>query len=130
MSALQTPSPASTPAGTPNAFSLLRRPVRRSIAQQLKDASIDAVSDADILEDLPRLFWQGRSFVLESWIHAKGQRGRKTWIKEHGTFLGELNAEGAVASRQFSCGYCDRAGASEFFNVTKATTSAADHLRT
>jgi hypothetical protein len=121
-------TPLSTPRSNPTAFTMLRRPKQRSIAQQLDEISREGNFDVDKVTDLPRVFVGARSFVREEWVHKKGQRGRTTWIKDHGVFMREILPDGTHEGKFWFCGVCDSRGKVEYFSMS-ATSAAGNHLK-
>lgn len=116
-----------TPCSTPlSAFSRLSQP--RTVAKQLEEVAVGALPANPTIEDLPKIVWKNRRFVQEDSLARKGAKGRKSWIRSHGTFLVELNHQDQPISHVWCCSRCDMKGAAEFFSV-QATSSAADHLR-
>jgi hypothetical protein len=91
------PSPAGfppttlTPCPTPpsSVFSRLSQP--KTVAKQLEEAAVGALPPNPTIENLPKITWKNRRFVLEDLLARKGAKGRKSWIRSHGTFLVELN---------------------------------------
>ncbi|KAG7403223.1 hypothetical protein Forpe1208_v012229 [Fusarium oxysporum f. sp. rapae] len=128
------PSPAGfppttlTPCPTPpsSVFSRLSQP--KTVAKQLEEAAVGALPPNPTIEDLPKITWKNRRFVQEDLLARKGAKGRKSWIRSHGTFLVELNYQDLPIGHVWCCNRCDTRGAAEFFSV-QATSSAADHLR-
>jgi hypothetical protein len=84
--------------------------------------------DVSNIETLPRISVKGQSFVLEGWLQKKGQRGRKSWIKDYGFFMTEITADNNVNEPVWFCKICDSKGTHEFYLVN-ATTAAAGHLK-
>ncbi|KAH7471432.1 hypothetical protein FOMA001_g13069 [Fusarium oxysporum f. sp. matthiolae] len=128
------PSPAGfppttlTPCPTPpsSVFSRLSQP--KTVAKQLEEAAVGALPPDPTIENLPKITWKNRRFVQEDLLARKGAKGRKSWIRSHGTFLVELNYQDLPIGHVWCCNRCDMRGAAEFFSV-QATSSAADHLR-
>jgi hypothetical protein len=128
------PSPAGfppatlTPCPTPpsSVFSRLSQP--KTVAKQLEKAVVAALPPNPTIEDLPKIIWKNRRFVQEDSLARKSAKGRKSWIRSHGTFLVELNYQDQPIGHVWCCNRCDMKGAAEFFSV-QATSSAADHLR-
>ncbi|KAL3595900.1 hypothetical protein FPOAC2_10270 [Fusarium poae] len=87
------PSPAGfpptrlTPCPTPpsSVFSRLSQP--KTVAKQLEEAAVGALPPNPTIENLPRITWKNRRFVQEDLLARKGAKGRKSWIRSHGTFL-------------------------------------------
>ncbi|KAG7425328.1 hypothetical protein Forpi1262_v013222 [Fusarium oxysporum f. sp. raphani] len=107
-------------------FSRLSQP--KTVAKQLEEAAVAALPPNPTIEDLPKITWKNRRFVQEDSLARKGAKGRKSWIRSHGTFLVELNYQDQPIGHVWCCNRCDMKGAAEFFSV-QATSSAADHLR-
>ncbi|OBS15152.1 hypothetical protein FPOA_13955, partial [Fusarium poae] len=128
------PSPAGFPPTTltpcptlpSSVFSRLSQP--KTVAKQLEEAAVGALPPNPTIEDLPKITWRNRRFVQEDLLARKGAKGRKRWIRSHGTFLVELNYQDLPIGHVWCCDRCDMRGAAEFFSV-QATSSAADHLR-
>ncbi|RYC77385.1 hypothetical protein BFJ63_vAg19741, partial [Fusarium oxysporum f. sp. narcissi] len=128
------PSPAGfppttlTPCPTPpsSVFSRLSQP--KTVAKQLEEAAVGALPPNPTIENLPKITWKNRRFVQEDLLARKGAKGRKSWIRSHGTFLVELNYQDLPIGHVWCCNRCDMRGAAEFFSV-QATSSAADHLQ-
>ncbi|KAG8665258.1 uncharacterized protein FPOAC1_013237 [Fusarium poae] len=128
------PSPAGfppttlTPCPTPpsSVFSRLSQP--KTVAKQLEEAAVGALPPNPTIENLSKITWKNRRFVQEDLLARKGAKGRKSWIRSHGTFLVELNYQDLPIGHVWCCNRCDMRGAAEFFSV-QATSSAADHLR-
>ncbi|OBS15115.1 hypothetical protein FPOA_13989 [Fusarium poae] len=91
------PSPAGfpptrlTPCPTPpsSVFSRLSQP--KTVAKQLEEAAVGALPPNPTIENLSKITWKNRRFVQEDLLALKGAKGRKSWIRSHGTFLVELN---------------------------------------
>ena len=113
---------------TSSAFARMYRCRHRSVAQQLDEISRKGDVDVNDIAALPRVTLKGRTFVLEDWVHKKGQRGRKTWIKTHGIFLVEIMTNGTLKSQYWICNICDGRGTPELF-AAAATSSASHHLK-
>ncbi|KAG7000867.1 putative AC transposase [Fusarium oxysporum f. sp. conglutinans] len=128
------PSPAGfppttlTPCPTPpsSVFSRLSQP--KTVAKELEEAAVGALPPNPTIENLPKITWKNRRFVQEDLLARKGAKGRKSWIRSHGTFLVELNYQDLPIGHVWCCNRCNMRGAAEFFSV-QATSSAADHLR-
>jgi hypothetical protein len=48
-------------------------------------------------------------------LSRKGSKGRKSWIKHHGYFLVEINANDSPLNPYWACRLCDVKGQPEFF---------------
>ncbi|RKK44601.1 hypothetical protein BFJ69_g18311, partial [Fusarium oxysporum] len=99
-----------------------------TVANQLKKAAGAVLPPNPTIEDLSEITWKNRRFVQKDSLARKGAKGRKSWIRSHGTFLVELNYQDLPIGHVWCCNRCDMKGAAEFFSV-QATSSAADHLR-
>lgn len=110
----------------PSAFALLRPP--RNLASQLESTTQTALPDNLTVTDLPQAVWRNKRYVLEESLSRKGSKGRKSWIKHHGFFLVEIDANDSPLNPYWACRLCDAKGQPEFF-AAAATSSAADHLR-
>lgn len=110
----------------PSAFALLRPP--RNLTSQLESTTQTALSDHITIADLPQAVWRNKRYVLEESLSRKGSKGRKSWIKHHGYFLVEIDANDSPLNPYWACHLCDAKGQPEFF-AAAATSSAADHLR-
>lgn len=122
------PQVISTPCPTPlfSAFSRLAH--ARTVAKQLEEAASAVLPANPTIQDLPKIACKNRLFVQEDLLARKGAKGRKSWIRSHGTFLVELNHQDQPIGHVWCCHRCDLKGEAEFFSV-QATSSAADHLR-
>ncbi|PWI64318.1 hypothetical protein PCL_11289 [Purpureocillium lilacinum] len=122
------PQVISTPCPTPlfSAFSRLAH--ARTVAKQLEEAASAVLPVNPTIQDLPKIACKNRRFVQEDLLARKGAKGRKSWIRSHGTFLVELNHQDQPIGHVWCCHRCDLKGEAEFFSV-QATSSAADHLR-
>ncbi|KAF1730602.1 hypothetical protein CRV24_008671 [Beauveria bassiana] len=109
----------------PSAFSLMK--TSRNLSSQFESGSVATVDNATI-GDLPLAVWRNRRYVLEESLSRKGSKGRKSWIKLHGLFVVELDANDKPLNAHWVCRLCDIKGQAVFF-AASATTSAADHLR-
>jgi hypothetical protein len=63
----------------------------KTVAKQLEKAVVAALPPNPTIEDLTKITWKNRRFVQEDSLARKGAKGRKSWIRSHGTFLVELN---------------------------------------
>ncbi|KAJ0131792.1 Uncharacterized protein HZ326_25119 [Fusarium oxysporum f. sp. albedinis] len=59
---------------------------------------------------------KNRRFVQEDLLARKGAKGRKSWIRSHGTFLVELNYQDLPIGHVWCCNRCDMRGTAEFFS--------------
>ncbi|KAM3561808.1 hypothetical protein ARSEF4850_003041 [Beauveria asiatica] len=110
----------------PSAFSFLSPP--KNLSSQFEKGSIATVPDNATIGDLPLAVWRNKRYVLEESLSRKGSKGRKSWIKLHGLFVVELDANDSPLSAYWVCRLCDVKSQAVFF-AASATTSAADHLR-
>ncbi|KAM0738258.1 hypothetical protein ACQRIT_007450 [Beauveria bassiana] len=110
----------------PSAFSFLKSP--KNLSSQFEKGSIATVPDNATIGDLPLAVWRNKRYVLEESLSRKGSKGRKSWIKLHGLFVVELDANDSPLSAYWVCRLCDVKSQAVFF-AASATTSAADHLR-
>lgn len=110
----------------PSAFSLLR--AQKNLASQLEPEPPIALPDHPTISDLPQAVWRNKRYVLEESLSRKGSKGRKSWIRRHGLFVVEIDANNSPLNPYWACRSCDAKGQPVFFAAT-ATTSAADHLR-
>ncbi|KAM4055478.1 putative transposase [Hirsutella rhossiliensis] len=98
---------------------------------QLEGAAVTQGASASnanpTIQDLPKIASTNRRFVQEDSLARKGAKGRKSWIRSHGTFLVELNHQDQPIGHFWCCHRCDLKGEAEFFSV-QATSSTADHL--
>ncbi|OAQ60817.1 hypothetical protein VFPBJ_11527 [Purpureocillium lilacinum] len=85
------PQVISTPCPTPlfSAFSQLAH--AGTVAKQLEEAASAVLPANPTIQDLPKIACKNRRFVQEDLLARKGAKGRKSWIRFHGTFLVELN---------------------------------------
>ncbi|TQW01624.1 hypothetical protein IF2G_10859 [Cordyceps javanica] len=109
-----------------SAFSLMK--TSRNLSSQFESGSVATVPDNATIGDLPLAVWRNRRYVLEESLSRKGSKGRKSWIKLHGLFVVELDANDKPLNAHWVCRLCDIKGQAVFF-AASATTSAADHLR-
>ncbi|KAM6513115.1 hypothetical protein FALCPG4_015586 [Fusarium falciforme] len=110
----------------PSAFALLRPP--RNLASQFESTTQTALPDRPTVADLPQAVWRNKRYVLEESLSLRSSKGRKSWIKRHGFFLVEVDANDSPLNPYWACRLCDTKGQPEFF-AAAATSSAADHLR-
>jgi hypothetical protein len=118
-------SPSLKPLLSPFA-SLGSRP--KSIAEQYEAASRLASADDASVEDLYKITWGQRRFVIGSLLDRRKSRGRRSWIGNDGWFLAELRADSTSSGDIWCCRLCDDKGAPQFFNA-QSTSSAQVHLR-
>ncbi|KAH7142517.1 hypothetical protein DER46DRAFT_674344, partial [Fusarium sp. MPI-SDFR-AT-0072] len=95
----------------------------RNLASQSELTTQVALPDHPTVADLPRAVWRNKRYVVEESLSRKGSKGRKSWIKRHGFFLGEIDTNDSPLSPYWVCRLCDAKGQPEFFAVA-ATSSA------
>jgi hypothetical protein len=113
------------------AFSVLQASQTFLLTNQVADAILVTPGPDDTVDDLPKIFWPnpaGRRFILEGHLHKAKTRGRRTWIKDHGWFLTELQANNTEIDAIWACGHCARAGKGIFYKA-QSTSNAIDHLK-
>ncbi|KAH7463402.1 hypothetical protein FOMA001_g18073 [Fusarium oxysporum f. sp. matthiolae] len=117
-------SPSSSP--PPPAFPRLgSRP--KAIAKQY-GAALTLASTADSsVDDLYKIIWGQRRFIIASLLDKRKSRGRRSWIGNHGWFLAELRKDNTSSGDIWCCRLCDNKGAPRFFNA-QSTSSASAHL--
>ncbi|KAF5262168.1 hypothetical protein FOXYS1_7117 [Fusarium oxysporum] len=98
-----------TPTSIPSAFSRLSQ--SRTVAKQLQETAVVALPANPTIEDLPKIVWENRRFIHEGSLARNGAKGRKSWIRSHGTFLIELNHHDQPIGHVWCCSKCDRKGA-------------------
>jgi hypothetical protein len=99
----------------------------KSIAKQY-DAALALASTADSsVDDLYKITWGQRRFVIASLLDRRKSRGRRSWIGNHGWFLAELKRDNTSSGDIWCCRLCDDKGAPRFFNA-QSTSSAQAHL--
>ncbi|KAK5989279.1 Putative AC9 transposase-like protein [Cladobotryum mycophilum] len=104
----------------------------RGIIKQLTDASEPAsqsdhaLDNSQSLDHVVKAKWHGRTFILEDIVAKLGNRGRSSFIKDHGIFVREILLTGK-GDAFWVCKYCDEAGCSKPFPVN-ATSSPSRHL--
>jgi hypothetical protein len=117
-------SPSSSP--PPPAFPRLGSR-SKAIAKQY-DAALTLASTADSsVDDLYKIIWGQRRFVIASLLDKRKSRGRRSWIGNHGWFLAELRKDNTSSGDIWCCRLCDDKGAPRFFNA-QSTSSASAHL--
>ncbi|OAA62389.1 hypothetical protein LEL_10725 [Akanthomyces lecanii RCEF 1005] len=109
----------------PSAFSLLKS---KNLSSQFESGSITTSPDNATIADLSLAVWRNKRYVLEESLSRKGSKCRKSWIKLHGLFVVELDANDTPLNAYWVCRLCDAKGQAVFF-AASATTSAANHLR-
>ncbi|KAG6997275.1 putative AC transposase [Fusarium oxysporum f. sp. conglutinans] len=117
-------SPSSSP--PPPAFSRLGFRFKAIVKQY--DAALTLASTADSsVDDLYKIIWGQRRFVIASLLDKRKSRGRRNWIGNHGWFLAELRKDNTSSGDIWCCRLCDDKGAPRFFNA-QSTSSASAHL--
>lgn len=112
---------------SPSSFARLG-PRPKSIAKQYEAASALASTNDSSVEDLYKITWGQRRFVIGGLLDRRKSRGRRSWIGNHGWFLAELRADSTSSGDIWCCRLCDEKGAPQFFNA-QSTSSAQAHLR-
>jgi hypothetical protein len=100
----------------------------KSIARQYEAASRQASTDDASVEDLHKITWGQRRFVIGSLLDRRKSRGRRSRIGNYGWFLAELRAGNTSSGDIWCCRLCDDKGTPQFFNA-QSTSSAQTHLR-
>ncbi|KAJ0131296.1 Uncharacterized protein HZ326_25613 [Fusarium oxysporum f. sp. albedinis] len=117
-------SPSSSP--PPPTFSRLRS--RSKVIAKQYNAALALASTADSsVDDLCKIIWGQRRFVIASFLDKRKSRGRRSWIGNHGWFLAELRKDNTSSGDIWCCRLCDDKGAPRFFNA-QSTSSASAHL--
>ncbi|KAM6513929.1 hypothetical protein FALCPG4_18882 [Fusarium falciforme] len=99
----------------------------KSIAKQY-DAALALASTTDSsVDDLYKITWGQRRFVIASLLDRRKSRGRRSWIGNHGWFLAELRRDNTSSGDIWCCRLCDDKGTPRFFNA-QSTSSAQAHL--
>lgn len=99
----------------------------KSIAKQY-DAALALASTTDSsVDDLYKITWGQRRFVIASLLDRRKSRGRRSWIGNHGWFLAELGRDNTSSGDIWCCRLCDDKGTPRFFNA-QSTSSAQAHL--
>ena len=105
---------------------LRRRP--KNIIKQIEDAAaFKSDSDVSNVAELPQLFWGDRRFVMEDHLYRENSRGRRTWVKDHGYFLAELERNLDVKGVIWVCRRCAPSRPQIF--AAKSTSSPMRHLQ-
>jgi hypothetical protein len=117
---------ADQPGPVANAFTLLR-PEPFSFLKQIEAAIAVVPVGFPNIPNLPSIVWRNRRFVLEAHLDRKRSRGRRSWIRAHGDFLAEIEADGDVKAAVWSCRPCARRNKPQFF-VAQSTASSIRHL--
>ncbi|KAJ4233514.1 hypothetical protein NW757_013719 [Fusarium falciforme] len=99
----------------------------KSIAKQY-DAALALASTTDSsVNDLYKITWGQRRFIIASLLDRRKSRGRRSWIGNHGWFLAELRRDNTSSGDIWCCRLCDDKGTPRFFNA-QSTSSAQAHL--
>ncbi|KAK3360852.1 hypothetical protein B0T24DRAFT_495000, partial [Lasiosphaeria ovina] len=100
-----------------------------SIAAQAADALTAAPVVEGSVEDLPRICWAGKHYVLDSHVLGPCSRGRRSWVMGHGWFLAGITARGAlIPGREvWCCRHCDQQRKHVTYDAS-STSSASTHL--
>ncbi|SCO91193.1 uncharacterized protein FRV6_15321 [Fusarium oxysporum] len=99
----------------------------KSIAKQYAAALALASTTDSSVDDLHKITWGQRRFVIASLLDRRKSRGRRSWIGNHGWFLAELKRDNTSSGDIWCCRLCDDKGAPRFFNA-QSTSSAQAHL--
>lgn len=118
-------SPPSKPLVSP--FSSLGSQAK-NIAKQYEAAYALASTNDSTVEDLYKITWGQRRFVIGTLLDRRKSRGRRSWIGNYGWFLAELNTDSSPSGDIWCCRLCDDKGTPQFFNA-QSTSSAQAHLR-
>lgn len=116
-------SPLSSP--PPTFPRLVSRP--KSIAMQYHAALASATTADPSVNDLYKITWGQRRFVIASLLDRRKSRGRRSWIGNHGWFLAELKRDNTSSGDIRCCRPCDNKGIPRFFNA-QSTSSTQAHL--
>ncbi|KAJ4175316.1 hypothetical protein NW754_16783 [Fusarium falciforme] len=99
----------------------------KSIAKQY-DAALALASTTDSsVDDLYKITWGQRRFIIASLLDRRKSRGRRSWIGNHGWFLAELRTDNTSSGDIWCCRICDDKGTPRFFNA-QSTSSVQAHL--
>lgn len=106
-SSSSTPTPASSQLS--NVFAALR-PRHPNIAEQLEGIRLIVrdLPEAGRVEDIPRIRWNSKEYVVERLLHKKGRSGRYSWVAQHGIYLTEVNTMQEALKSFWSCNECDK----------------------
>jgi hypothetical protein len=119
---------ASSPSSSPPPPTFSRLGSRSKVIAKQYDAALALASTADSsVDDLCKIIWGQRRFVIASLLDKRKSRGRRSWIGNHGWFLAELRKDNTSSGDIWCCRLCDDKGAPRFFNV-QSTSSASAHL--
>lgn len=113
----------------PNALKRLKETRRQSVIEQSKSYNPAALGDNATIKDLPKIVLAKRRFVREDWVVTKSKKGRRSWIRQHGAFLVELNSLDKEIDHVWCCQYCDTRPDPVIYNAA-STDNAARHLGT
>jgi len=97
------------------------------LGKQIAEAVAAASPDHLEVEDLYKIKWGTRRFILDGQFHKRKTRGRRSWISLHGHFLTELTADNKNKAEVWSCSICDRRGTPQVF-ICQSTSSSIHHL--
>ncbi|RFN44005.1 transposase-like protein [Fusarium flagelliforme] len=119
---------ASSPSPSPPPPTFSRLGSRSKVIAKQYDAALALASTADSsVNDLCKIIWGQRRFVIASLLDKRKSRGRRSWIGNHGWFLAELRKDNTSSGDIWCCRLCDDKGAPRFFNA-QSTSSASAHL--
>ncbi|KAM5529549.1 transposase-like protein [Fusarium oxysporum f. sp. phaseoli] len=119
---------ASSPSSSPPPPAFPRLGSRsKAIAKQYDTALTLASTANSSIDDLYKIIWGQRRFVIASLLDKRKSRGRRSWIGNHGWFLAELRKDNTSSGDIWCCRLCDNKGAPRFFNA-QSTSSASAHL--
>ncbi|KAF5701032.1 hypothetical protein FMUND_14071 [Fusarium mundagurra] len=119
---------ASSPSSSPPPPAFPRLGSRSKAIAKQYDAALTLASTADSsVDDLYKIIWGQRRFVIASLLDKRKSRGRRSWIGNHGWFLAELRKDNISSGDIWCCRLCDDKGAPRFFNA-QSTSSASAHL--
>ncbi|KZL87315.1 transposase-like protein [Colletotrichum incanum] len=120
-----TPSPLDQATPSSSAFGRLRQP--KSISEQLEEAKKHPEPDIPTIDTVYKFTINNKTYVQEELLWRKGQRGRTSWINQHGWFFVSCH-EGRPGASFWACRHCDLKKRAVLFDA-KASSSASDHLR-
>lgn len=109
----EAPEELATPAPTPIAPIFANSRLRESsICDQIEAVPPESLRTREI-QDLPRIRINSGShkgaYVLENWLFQRGNRGRKSWISNHGFTLTSVpEKESRLGVSFWACGLCDK----------------------
>jgi hypothetical protein len=93
-------------------------------AQLIAEQSPDPASfpiNADIRE-LPPILVQNKRYLKEDWLHKK--RKRRSWVRDYGTYLVEINSDFESQGIWWACDLCDKKRTTYLYKAD--STNAAD----